>query len=48
MDSMGGFELANNLANGILAECIDYSTIYAKFVDSNTLQRAKCFYTIQF
>ena len=47
MDSMGGFELANNLANGILAECIDYSTIYAKFVDPSTLH-ANTFYTFQF
>ena len=31
---MGGFELANNLWNGILEECIDYSTVHAKFVDS--------------
>ena len=46
MNNISGFELIDNLTNNFFAKFIDYFTIHAKVVDSNTLHE-KSLYTIQ-
>ena len=47
MNSTSGFEQIKNLNNTILVKCTDYSTIHAKFFDSNILHPKSLFTVLE-